>query len=313
MLADQCSRLGESVTLVTGTPGESFSGRYEIVRSPSLKRIQQLGRTTDIVFQNNISLKTLLPLLPNRKPVVICHQTWLTRTNGKRSWQDYLKLGILPICRNIAISNAMAASLPTKSVVIPNPFEIGEFTGAQDTPRTKDLVFLGRLVSDKGCDLALHALSLLKTEGLRPSLSIIGDGPELPALQRLTEALALSEQVSFLGSIREGRGREVARHKIMLVPSRWAEPFGVVALEGLAAGCAVVASSAGGLPEAVGPCGSLFPNGDAGAMAAAIKGLLTTPHLRERFRDQSAEHLERFKPEAVAEKYLSVFRSALRN
>jgi glycogen(starch) synthase len=312
ILAEQFSRLGSTVTVVTDTPGGSGADHYRIVRRPSSTQLRQLARAADILFQNNISLKTLLPLLLLRKPIVISHHTWLTRTNGKRSWQDYLKLSVLPICHNISISKAIAAGLPVKSIVIGNPFEIGEFFSVQGNSRTKDIVFLGRLVSDKGCDLALQALALLKAEGLSASLSIIGDGPELPALQRLTEDLGLLDQVTFLGSIREGRGQEVARHKIMVIPSRWAEPFGLVALEGLAAGCVVVAFSGGGLAEAIGSCGVLCPNGDTTSMASALKELLQNPSLRQKLLSERTRHLERFQPEIVAKRYLEIFQSSLR-
>jgi glycosyltransferase involved in cell wall biosynthesis len=311
ILAEQFRRLGAAVTVATRTPGNEAGAAYEIVRCPSNRRLRQLARNADIVFLNNISLQTLVPLLPCRKPMVIAHQTWLRRTTGRRGWQDYLKLALVPICHNIAISKAVAASLPVKSVVISNPFETDEFANLRDCPRTRDIVFLGRLVSDKGCDLVLRSLSILKAQGIRPSLSIIGDGPELPALQRLAAELDLARQVVFLGTMREGRGKEVAKHRIMVIPSRWAEPFGVVALEGIAAGCAVVASAAGGLPEAVGPCGLLFQNGDAAAMASALLDLLAHPSRREQLMKGSVSHLKSFEPEIIAAKYLEVFASAL--
>ncbi len=69
----------------------------------------------------------------------------------------------------------------------------------------------------------------------------------MPMLQALTVQLGLTQQVEFLGSMQEGRGLIVARHRVMAIPSVWAEPFGVVALEGASAGCALVASSQGGL------------------------------------------------------------------
>jgi glycosyltransferase involved in cell wall biosynthesis len=222
-----------------------------------------------------------------------------------------MKLAVLPLCHNISISKAIGASLPAKSIVIGNPFESEEFSEFQDAPRTKDIVFLGRLVSDKGCDLVLRSLVILRNEGICPTLSVLGDGPELPALKRLCDELGLNTQVDFRGSIVKGRGREVSRHRIMVIPSMWAEPFGMVALEGLAAGCVVVASSAGGLPEAIGPCGILFPNGDASALAAALRDLITKPGLREELIAKSTQHLEGFKPEIVAGKYLDVFRSLL--
>lgn len=312
ILAEQFTRLGSDVTVVTSTPGDQVGTGYEVVRRPSLKTLRALARHSDIIFQSNISLQTLFPLLSLRKPIIITHHGWLTRPDGRRGWQDYVKRAVLPMCRNIAISQAVAASLPVESTVISNPFEADEFKDCGQGNRPKDLVFMGRLVSDKGCDLVLRSLAMLKAEGIYPTLSVIGDGPEMPALKRLTAELGLSAQVVFRGAIKEGRGKEVAQHKIMVVPSLWAEPFGLVALEGLAVGCVLVASSAGGLPEAVGPCGILFPNGDAEAMASAIKELLASATLREKFLLQSGRHLQHFQPETVARKYLGVFESALR-
>ena len=113
--------------------------------------------------------------------------------------------------------------------------------------------------------------------------------------------------------MREGRGREVARHKIMVIPSTCDEAFGMVAIEGLAAGCVVVASNAGGLPEGVGPCGLLFPLNDPPELAAALRRLLTEDGLREKLLAAREDHLRKFQPEYVARRYLDVFESALRN
>jgi glycosyltransferase involved in cell wall biosynthesis len=315
ILAEQFCRLGLHVKVVTNTPGgQGNQGNqgYEIVRQPSIKELRKLGREADLIFQNNISLKTLLPLLTCGKPIVINHNGPLTRLDGSRGWQDYAKIALLPLCRNVVISSAIGASIPARSTVIGNPYETSEFAGLSDTPRTRDLVFLGRLVSQKGCDLLLRSLAILKDQGVRPSLTVIGDGSELPALRQMTSKFDLASQVRFLGAMREGRGSEVARHRIMVVPSMYAEPFGVVALEGISAGCVIVASSAGGLPEAVGPCGVLFPNGDANALATAIRDLLSNPGRIEELRMRSAKHLEQFQPELVAGKYLEVFEAATR-
>ena len=142
ILAEQFCRLGSIVTVVTSTPGEEVSTPYYVVRRPSFKKLRQLARDADVIFQNNISLRTLLPVLPCRKPVVVAHHGCLTRTNGRRGWQDYLKLAVLPMCHNISISEAVAATLPVRSVVIGNPYETSEFGGLEDTPRSKDIVFL---------------------------------------------------------------------------------------------------------------------------------------------------------------------------
>lgn len=312
ILAEEFCRLGAAVTVVTHTPGEEIDQPYKVVRRPSIGKLLRLARSAEIIFQNNISLKTLLPLFILPKPIVIAHHGRIARVDGRRGWQDSLKRALLFRCSNIAVSRMVAADLPIESKVIADPYEAGEFTDSGTGARHNDIVFLGRLVSDKGCDLVLRALAILKQEGLRPSFTVIGDGPEMPALKQLTAELGLTDQVDFLGAVREGRGRMVARHRIMVVPSIWEEPFGVVALEGIAAGCAVVASQGGGLPEAVGPCGILFPNGDVAALASALKELMTSPTLREQLNARRSRHLKNFQPEVVAKRYLEVFESALR-
>lgn len=312
ILADEFRRRGSTVTVATYTPGPPDEAGHEVLRRPSFSKLYGLARQADIAFQNNISLQMLPPLFAARRPVVVSHHTWIRRTDGKRGWQDHVKRAVLPAVRNITISRAMAADLPVESTIIGDPFEAGEFRDLGSAMRTKDIVFMGRLVSDKGCDVALRSLAIVKAEGMRPSFTVIGDGPEAPALKKLAAELGLSEQVRFLGAIREGRGREVAQHKVMVVPSIWAEPFGVVALEGLAAGCVVVASAGGGLPDAVGPCGLLFPNGDAEALAESLKNLLADQAQRERLLAERPHHLAQFQPEAVAKRYLEVFEAAMR-
>ena len=68
--------------------------------------------------------------------------------------------------------------------------------------------------------------------------------------------------------------RFIARHRIMVVPSRWVETFGIVALEGIACGCVVVGTDRGGLPEAIGTCGITVPAANGKALAEGMKSLL---------------------------------------
>lgn len=75
----------------------------------------------------------------------------------------------------------------------------------------------------------------------------------------------------------------------------------------------MVASRGGGLPEAVGPCGIFFSNGDVAALAFVLKNLMTSPSLREGLIARRDEHLEHFQPEVVAKRYMEVFNSALGN
>src|SRR4029077_20212871 len=85
------------------------------------------------------------------------------------------------------------------SFVIGNPYNHRVFRLIPGVTRDEDIVFVGRLVSDKGADLFFHELKLLQNDNLLPNLTIIGTGPEEQNLRRLTTKLALDRQVTFAG------------------------------------------------------------------------------------------------------------------
>jgi len=311
LLATEFAKAGAEVTVVTETGG-GHGYPFAVVRQPTVSKLLELGRRSDVIFQNNISLKTLLPLFLLFKPIFVTHHTWLTRSGGKTGWQDILKRTALRLCHNVTPSRALAEHLPVPAEVIGNPFEMESFLQLRWTPKDKDIVFMGRLVSDKGCDLAIEALAQLKQMGLEPTFTVIGNGPDREKLEALAMKLGVAPQVTFAGYLATQRASEVARHKVLVVPSRWAEPFGLVALEGIAAGCAIVATSDGGLSEAVGDCGILVPNGDSTRLALALQSVLYDTQERESMVARGPAHLRIHRPEYVAERYLEMFRRVTR-
>jgi glycogen(starch) synthase len=314
ILAEEFVSAGHEVQLITETAGEDLERRgYGVTRRPSLRKIFSLLRWADIFFQNNISLPALLPALAVAKPSIVVHQTWIRNPRGGLGWKDRLKRMLLARVTNVAISQAIADDLERSCVINPNPYRDASFRLIPGVVRNRDLVFLGRLVSDKGVDLLLRALRDVRQEGSTPTLTIIGTGPEEQALRALVRELDLREQVEFVG---EKSGDELAmllnRHRIMVVPSRWAEPFGVVALEGIACGCAVLGSEDGGLKEAIGPGGITFKNGDQASLAAALDQLLRDRVLEEFLRRAGPAHLLRFKASEVARAYLQLIEDSSR-
>jgi glycosyltransferase involved in cell wall biosynthesis len=244
---------------------------------------------------------------------VITHQGSYCRRPAGLDLIQRLKHLVVERTPSVAPSRAVADSFRTDSTRIANPYDAGIFhLSSPVTKRPSDLIFVGRLVSEKGVDLLLEALSRLKAQELFPSLTIVGDGPERPLLEKLSERLGLGAQVRFAGA---KRGADLAdvlhRHRILVIPSRYAEPFGVVALEGIACGCVVVGSSEGGLPEAIGPCGLTFPNGDVQALTETMSKLLREPNECERLRVNAGAHLDQFKSETIAQSYLTLFRKLL--
>ena len=212
---------------------------------------------------------------------------------------------------NICCSHAVQSKIPGKSVVVSNAYRSELFKEYDDVIQDLDIVFVGRLVSDKGVADLIDALRLLYEANFRPRLSIVGDGPERADIKQRVERLGLDHQVSLTG-IKSGveLARFLARHRVMAVPSKWAEPFGIVALEGIACGCVIVGTDLGGLPEAIGRCGVTVPNGDTAAMAKAIRAMLEDEGLRSQYRTCAAAHLALHSRSAVAREYLEVLSRA---
>jgi glycosyltransferase involved in cell wall biosynthesis len=304
---------GTEVKVITATPAHDREPRpFEVVRRPTARALLKLVRWSDVFFHNNMSLQFAWPLVFVRKPWVVAFHTWISRTDGSRGWQDRIKQLVSRRARCISISRAVAAHLSVPSTVVGNPYDEEEFRSLPGIERNRDLIFLGRLVSDKGVDVLIRALSILKDRGTVASLTIVGKGPEEESLRELSRSCAVGSQIEFLG---EKTGSELVRilnaHKIIVVPSRWREPFGIVALEGIACGCVAVGSEDGGLSDAIGPCGLTFPNGDASRLAEVLCSLLSNPHTQSEFQKRAADHLKNFRRDAIAAKYLKVLTDAV--
>ena len=309
LLAREFVKQGHEVRVVTQTPGNG-DFPFPVIREPWPFELIRQARWCDVFLQNNISLRTLWPLLFIRRPLFVTHQTWITNPDGSTGWQHWLKRRVLRHATSFAISGAIAESLPVPSLLIGNPYDENVFRDSPAPPRARELIFVGRLVSDKGAGLLLDAVKLVNP---KPQLTIVGDGPERPALEKQVIDLQLEAQVEFAGS---RHGEQLAdllrRHEVLVVPSLWQEPFGIVALEGIACGCVVIGSAGGGLSEAMGRCGVTFQNGKARALADAIERLLGDPAERDRLRQNAPAHLARFKPRQVAALYLETMAKARR-
>lgn len=316
LLAQEWSKAGENVIVATDishtTEGDQ-AFPYPVHYQPGPLKWLSLLRWCDIYLQFNVSLKAIWPLLLIRRPLVISHHGyyWLTR-DGKRDWREKLKIGISSRSANIFVSSAIARQVKVQGVIIPNPYDETLFRTDRVTPRDTELAFVGRLVSDKGADCLLRALASLKKKGITPKLSIIGEGPDRAGLEKMCSELNLHDQVSFLGSRSQSEvSALLRRHRIVVVPSLWAEPFGMVALEALASGCITIGSDQGGLPEAMGPCGLTFPNGDVNALAERIEMALVDQGVASKLLKGVELHLAKHRPAFVAGRYLDLLRRVL--
>jgi len=167
-------------------------------------------------------------------------------------------------------------------------------------------------VSDKGADLIIKALYELAPANPGLTLRIIGEGPEKEKLQSMAAELGVEKNIQFTGALRGEQLVEALNEcRFIVVPSRWQEPFGIVALEGMACGCIPVVSNGGGLPDAVGEAGVIFERDNVASLVQAIRSVLLNPGEEQRLKQAAPEHLASFRSEEVSKKYLAVFRQSL--
>jgi glycogen(starch) synthase len=144
------------------------------------------------------------------------------------------------------------------------------------------LLCVGLLIPAKGFDLAISAFASLahRFPGLR--LVIVGDGPARNDLERQAVELGVSHLIDFVGWVTpENVPALMNGATVVVMPSRWEEAFGLVALEAALMARPVVATRVGGLPEVVahGQTGLLVEKDDPPALAVAIAFLLDHPEL----------------------------------
>jgi glycosyltransferase involved in cell wall biosynthesis len=188
--------------------------------------------------------------------------------------------------------------------VIPNGIDLESYRTAGRDWMSPRLFSAGRIVHQKGLDLAMRALGGLNE--LNWEWHIAGDGPQMPALQSLAKELGIGDRVHFLGwQSREELMKCYGQANIFLFPSRH-EGMPNALLEAMASGLPVVASCISGNEELVvdGETGYLVPSEDVEALQTALKQLLSDPALREQMGRASRQYVEvHYSWESTAQQY----------
>ena len=181
-----------------------------------------------------------------------------------------------------------------KIMVLPNGVDPDEFSSLQRGAGRnafagqdqRMVFFIGRLVREKGVHVLLEAAKMLIGQGYTIKLVIAGTGPYEEELKFMAASMGIWSHVYFTGRVSDKVRNNLYRWADAAVCPSLYEPFGIVALEAMAAGSGLVASDTGGLSEVItdGTNGLKVRPGDAGALAAAISRLITDKTLRERIR-----------------------------
>jgi glycosyltransferase involved in cell wall biosynthesis len=251
---------------------------------------------------------------------LVCHRTgcvplrdWSPLMFQMWLWRRWRRVFRVIVANSEATKRRLVAEGIGPVTVVWNGVPVREMRAPLSPPPTA--VFVGRLVREKGADVLLRAFAKVVAQIPDARLLLIGDGRERVRLDAAIGELRLAGNVAMLGQLsRPDVERHCAKAWVQVVPSRWAEPFGLVAAEAMMRGTAVVASAAGGLAEIVqdGKSGLLAAPADPDSLAESLLRVLGDRALAEqmgmagrRFAEESLSQ------DVFVDRFLELYRSLL--
>lgn len=315
-LAERLAAGGDE-TVVVGpgeAPGAVSLGRPVTVRANGSRapvtvdprapgRLRRLLRGADVVHVHEpfIPLAGWAALRTGRPTVATFHA-------DPAPWARRLYRAAAPLGRGALAGAALTAVSPVAAgalpwgppVIIPNGLDTGAYR--REGRRIADRVaFLGRDDPRKGLDVLLAAWPAVRRERPGATLVVMGSARS-----------AASPGVEFLGRVDEETKRTVlAESAVLVAPHRGGESFGIVLVEGMAAGCAVVASDLPAFRHVLAGAGILVPPGDPAALAAALAGILSDTDALARHAAAAARRSEDFDWSVVLAGYRAVYEHVL--
>jgi len=188
----------------------------------------------------------------------------------------------------------------TRARVIPNGIDTALYSAGDKTPGR--VTFLGRDDQRKGLDILLDAWPTIVAAMPSATLHVMG-----------AERADPPEGVTYLGRVGDAtKTSELAMSEIFVAPNLGGESFGIIVAEGMASGCAVVASGIPAFLHVLGDAGTIVAPGDSAGLAQAVIGLLGDATARADLGMRAIERVQRFDGRSVAEQYVSAYRDAVR-
>ncbi len=345
-LSRQLVRTGHSVDVVT--MHYDNLPRFETVEGVNIYRTPAVRRKPDICYTHELATyilgaltKTIRLAKRERYDIIHCHFIFPA---GPLAWLVSKKTGIpflitchgsdvpghnpdrfglthkllLPAWRFL-VRQAPLLTSPSESLktliakncldahvcVIPNGIYTQRFRPAE---KTKSILMCSRIFNFKGFQYAVEAVKDIDPQW---QVNIVGEGPYLPQLKRLGADLRPS--IKFWGWL----DRDSAKLKhlyesssIFIFPSA-AENFPSVLLEAMAAGMAIITSTAGGCPEVVSEAGLLVEPGDVEGIRQNLVKLVASEKLRRRLGQAALERVQQFSWQSIAQKYIDCYRKVM--
>ena len=209
-----------------------------------------------------------------------------------------------------------------KVSVLTNIIDVETFKPGPTRQSRPELVFVGRIAEEKGITVLIEAMPDVVRAVNDAKLTIIGPdksgtemGFRLGKCKEMVARLGLTDHVRFAGEVPHGRLPEVYRDaRLVVVPSIWGEPCGLVVIEAMACGVPVVGSRVGGIPELIdeGETGLLADPRDSAALARTIIAGLQDEDLQNQAADRGPRIVrQRHTWESVSDRLVGIYEKLL--
>ncbi len=257
-------------------------------------------------------------------PIVATFHTALIRSRALQMAYPVVRSSLEKISARIAVSEdarrTLVEHMGGDAVVIPNGVYVDTFADAEPdprwsgTPEAPTIAFLGRLDEPrKGLPVLTEAIPavLARHPGARFLVAGHGETGATEAAEALGDH---ARSVTFLGAVSdEDKARLLASVDVYCAPHTGGESFGIVLVEAMSAGAAVVASDLGAFRRVLdeGEAGTLFRTGDAADLAATLNRVLADPELRRRTSERASAVVRRYDWSAVTHQVLTVYEMVL--
>jgi len=230
------------------------------------------------------------------------------------------------VCRAEKRTLTELYGIPAASIhVIPNCVDSNHYRPGASEPSVRRQLALaqdrpvvgvvGRCSPEKGGDIFIRAMAILKASGIQLQGVLVGDGVSRSAREQQANELGVSDLITFAGRIDQSRMPDIIRcFDVGVVPS-YQECCSVAILEQMACGIPIVATDVGGNADLVthGVTGAIVPPSNPDALAAAIRDLLLSPGKRELFGTAARRKIEsHFTINAITKQYTDLYTSLYR-
>lgn len=247
---------------------------------------------------------------------VVYYTTEHTTTNRRRDWWWYKPIDKWMYTRynkTICISDQTLKNIEeyigkhNRNIVIHNGVNLAKYRKPiKDITNNQEFIIsmVAGFRYQKDQDTLIKAIALLPNDY---KLWLIGDGERRSILEDLVKELGIEKRIKFWG-IRNDIPELLEQTDIVVLSSHW-EGFGLVAVEGMIAGCPVIASDVEGLRDIVNGAGTLFPHKDHMTLASEIKSLCENPERYKQIATACQAKAKQYDINIMAQKYNKIYKN----